>query len=224
MEMEIDQLIRSKRRTIGIEINREGKLIVRAPMRCSQKAIDSFINTKWRWILKHQRVIKERVKHITPLRFVDGEKIHFLGDVYPLKIVECKEYVLRFENNTFFLSSDSVEYGRDIFIEWFRRQGKVRIPQRVEEFAQVYGFKYHQVKITKALKRWGSCTAKGNLNFTWRLMMTPPEIIDYIIVHELAHLKQLNHSKRYWEIVEAIMPDYREREKWLSENGVKMII
>ncbi len=224
MKVEIDKLIRTNRHTIGIEINQVGELIVRAPLKCSNKEINSFIAQKWRWILKHQRTMKERVKNINHLNFVDGETLYYLGEKHQLKIAKKAIKPLDFENGIFYLNDGYVEYGREVFIYWFKREAKTYITKRVDEFSRIYGFEYHEVKITRALKRWGSCTRSGNLNFTWRLIMTPPEVIDYIIIHELAHLKQMNHSKNYWQIVEAIMPSFQLQEKWLTENGHKMII
>ena len=100
----------------------------------------------------------------------------------------------------------------------YKREARDIIIPRVAEFAKKYGFTYNSVKITSAMTRWGSCTSKKNLNFTYRLALAPDEVRDYVIVHELCHLRQMNHSKKFWSEVEAIMPDYKQQEKWLKEN------
>jgi len=100
----------------------------------------------------------------------------------------------------------------------YKREAREIIIPRVAEFAEKYGFTYNSVKITSAMTRWGSCTSKKNLNFTYRLALAPREVRDYVIVHELCHLRQMNHSKKFWSEVEAIMPSYKEQEKWLKEN------
>ncbi len=97
------------------------------------------------------------------------------------------------------------------------------IPERVAHFAPTVGADYGRIAVRKQVSRWGSCSSKGNLNFNCLLMLCPPEVLDYIVVHELCHRKQLNHSPRFWAEVRRVMPDYEEREKWLKENGNKII-
>ncbi len=104
----------------------------------------------------------------------------------------------------------------------YKKLAKQVIPSRVSQFAQKYGFSYNTVKITSATTRWGSCTSQKNLNFTYRLALAPQEVIDYVIVHELCHLRQMNHSSKFWDEVRAIMPEYKKQEKWLKENGASI--
>lgn len=107
-------------------------------------------------------------------------------------------------------------------IEHYKKLAREMIPLRVAEFAKEYDFSYNGVKITSAMTRWGSCTSKRNLNFTYRLALAPDFVRDYVIVHELCHLRQMNHSKRFWNEVANIMPDYKTAEKWLKENGASI--
>lgn len=104
-------------------------------------------------------------------------------------------------------------------ISLYKQQAKELIIPRVHEYADKYGFVFHAIKITSAMTRWGSCTSKKNLNFTYRLVLAPEFVRDYVIVHELCHLRQMNHSKKFWSEVAKIMPDYKLAEKWLRENG-----
>ena len=97
------------------------------------------------------------------------------------------------------------------------------IPARVEYFAKVIGVTYGKITIRNQKTRWGSCSSKGNLNFNCLLMMAPPEVLDYVVVHELCHRKQMNHSKAFWSEVEKVLPDYKEARKWLKEEGSQMI-
>lgn len=107
-------------------------------------------------------------------------------------------------------------------ISEYKKLAREIIPPRVEEFAQKYGFTYTSIRITSAQSRWGSCTSKKTLNFTYRLALAPQEVIDYVIVHELCHLRQMNHSSKFWAEVAAIMPDYKNQEKWLKQNGASI--
>lgn len=97
------------------------------------------------------------------------------------------------------------------------------IPERVEYFAKVIGVTYGKITVRNQKTRWGSCSSKGNLNFNCLLMLAPPEVLDYVVVHELCHRKQMNHSKAFWLEVEKVLPDYKEVRKWLKEEGSQMI-
>jgi len=103
--------------------------------------------------------------------------------------------------------------------EHYKKLARESIPPRVADFADRYGFTYNSIKITSAMTRWGSCTSKKNLNFTYRLALAPDFVRDYVIVHELCHLRQMNHSRKFWAEVGRIMPDYKLAEKWLKQNG-----
>jgi predicted metal-dependent hydrolase len=102
---------------------------------------------------------------------------------------------------------------------WYMRQAKYTFPIRVDYYAQKYNFKFKQVKISNASRRWGSCSSKGSINLNWRLIRAIPEAIDYVIVHELVHTIHMDHSKRFWEKVAEIMPDYKKYRAWLKNHG-----
>ncbi len=119
----------------------------------------------------------------------------------------------------FFLERQALPGAAAAFKAWYRAQARALVEERVRQYAARYGFSYRQVRITSARTRWGSCSAKGTLCFTWRLVMAPPECIDYVVVHELAHLRVANHSPAFWREVGAILPDYKARRKWLRVNG-----
>jgi len=109
-----------------------------------------------------------------------------------------------------------------VFTAWYRKQARNVLTERVEFFARKHGFKIGKIRVSSARTRWGSCSSKDTLSFTWRLVMAPLEVIDYVVVHELCHLKEMNHSKAFWTRVERILPDYKVHRKWLKENGVKL--
>ncbi len=217
MTIQIDNLARSKRRTIALIIERDGTLTVRAPLRMPRAAIDAFIQQKQGWILRTREKLKMIVP--TPLRqYVDGEKFLFLGSSFDLKLVGPQQPVLQFENG-FTLSQNTRHHGEQYFVKWYKQQADEVISKRVSEYAQRYQFTPKQVKISSARTRWGSCSPDGTLNFTWRLVMAPLAVIDYVVIHELAHLRVKNHSSKFWEVVQALDPQYKEKRKWLRENG-----
>lgn len=101
----------------------------------------------------------------------------------------------------------------------YRQAAKEYIPKRAAYYASELGVSYGRIRIAEQKTRWGSCSFKGTLSFNWKLMLAPPKVLDYVVVHELCHLKEMNHSPRFWKLVEEIMPDYKEYKKWLKENG-----
>ena len=143
-------------------------------------------------------------------------------------IVKAPRYVFKktidnfIEKNTSWIEKQREKKQNSILdpskISEYKKEAKQIIIPRVQEFAQKYGFTYNSIKITSAMTRWGSCTSKKNLNFTYRLALAPERVRDYVIVHELCHLRQMNHSKKFWSEVASIMPDYKDQEKWLKEN------
>jgi len=110
------------------------------------------------------------------------------------------------------------------FERWYRKEAARILKKRVEQYASQYGFQYKKVGVTSARTRWGSCSASGALNFSWRLIMAPLDVVDYVIVHELVHTQVHNHSKQFWKRVGTIMPDYEERRKWLRRNGHALLV
>jgi len=214
----IDEIIRTKRRTVAIIIERDGRLIVRAPRRASQEFIHAFVNEKESWIIRKQAELKSAHPDFVSKEFTDGETFWYLGKLYPLELSEQRRPLLSFDGK-FILSRTAHSKAHAVFERWYREQAQREISQRVEQCAQQYGFKYKQVKITSARARWGSCSLRGTLSFAWRLIMAPPDVVDYVVVHELVHLRAHNHSRDFWDRVRAIMPDYDEKVKWLKVNG-----
>ena len=216
--IEVDQIVRSKRKTIALIVKPDGNVIVRAPMRASVAFIHEFVEKNAEWIRKKKAEAQSIVRP-EPKRFVDGEEFMFLGKAYPLQIVDGQKSALHLEENTFKLDSSAVKKATLVFERWYRKEALRILKERVEHYAGQYGFEYNKVGITSARTRWGSCSASGSLNFSWRLIQTPPEVIDYVVVHELAHTQVHNHSKKFWKKVESVMPDYDRHRKWLRKNG-----
>ncbi len=165
------EIIRSKRRTLCLQIKRNGSVIVRAPFKTSERVIDDFVNKHTDWINKKLISVKSK-----------------------------KEYEATDKET----------------VEKLKRQAKEIILPRVSYFSKIMGIFPERVSINSAKTRFGSCSSKKSLNFSYRLVFYPPEAIDYVCVHELAHLTEMNHSKKFWAIVEKYLPDYKERKKLLK--------
>jgi len=219
--MQIDQLIRSQRRkTIALIIDQEGRLIVRAPAHTSRRKIEKLVDEKSAWIQRKQREVKTRPPAARPKIFHNGEYFYYLGRVYPLVLSKRLKPPLIL-NGTFSLAESACEDGRKVFSEWYRERCREIVTERAAFHARRLNLRYRRIRITSARTRRGSCSLKGNLNFSWRLVMTPREVIDYVVVHELCHLKEPNHSTKFWARVAAAMPDYRTHRKWLKDYGQK---
>ncbi len=218
MDIEIEKIIRSRRKTIALQITERATLIIRAPYNLRKKTIWDIVSKHEKWIEKKRRETEERNRKIQPRRFMDGEEFLYLGKPYPLKIVNDGTPQLKFDGG-FFLSQNARDVAREVFETWYKKTAREIIPERVTLLSGKEELSYNRVRITNARKRWGSCSSKGNLNFSWRLIMAPLPVIDYVVVHELAHLVERNHSTRFWNKVGSLMPDFKIHKNWLRENG-----
>ena len=219
MEYEIEKVIKSNRKTFCIEIDDYGKIILRIPKNSSKLEIERFLNKHKKWIYKKLKVIEKREIELYPKKFIEGEMFLFLGNFYKLKIVKNQKGKIMLNNNEMNISDKYKTDIRKVIIEFYKKKAFEIISDRVNFYSKKYGYDYNKIKITSANKRFGSCTNKGNLNFTFRLIMVPIEVIDYVVVHELVHLVDKTHKKSFYEKVEKILPDYKKRIKWLNDNS-----
>lgn len=179
------EVIRSKRKTLAIEIRPDMRVVVRAPEKIPQKEIIKFVEEKQNWIKKHIAQMYFKAEEIKKQK---------------------KELALT--------NAD---------IEKLCQKALSVIPDKVKYYAEIMEVTYGKITIRNQKTRWGSCSSKGNLNFNCLLMLMPDKVLDYVVVHELCHLKQMNHSKKFWMEVEKYMPDYKSYKKWLNENGGALI-
>ncbi len=221
MHIEIAQIIRSRRRTVALQICHDATLVVRAPFHVSERAIRRLVYDKRAWI--DEKLTQQKRYAVPRKEFIDGEKFLYLGAHYPLHIVEGPGAPLAFEN-AFFLCRVHHREARDAFIRWYKERAKVTVGERVELCSAMAGLTYDKVRITGAQCRWGSCSRGGTLNFSWRLIMAPLSVIDYVVAHEVAHLAVKNHSRQFWNKVTVLFPEHARCGQWLKENGHLMVI
>jgi predicted metal-dependent hydrolase len=219
--IEIHKLVRSKRKTLALIVEPDGTLTVRAPMRMKEADIWRFIEKKRDWIKRKQaRAVEDAV---TPHRFEEGETFWVLGEQIPLRLVPSQKPALVMDG-AFKLTKSAQPQARSHFESWYKKQARQELTGRVEVYAREMDILVRKLRISSARTRWGSCSSKETLSFTWRLVMAPLEVIDYVVVHELCHLKELNHSKVFWAEVESVLPDYKRRRKWLKDNGKFLVL
>jgi len=214
----ISQIIRSDRKTFGLEITPDGRLIVRAPKAATQAQIKAVVAQKSAWIAKTRARLAAQYPQRQPKTFTEGETFWYLGEQYPLRLTDRVRPTLDL-NGAFHLSRQAHSRARQVFIDWYRAETRQITLSLMETHLQQYGFKVNGVHITSARTRWGSCSGKGNLNFTYRLCMAPLLVVDYVVVHELAHLKIPNHSRHFWAEVARINPAWQESRAWLKRHG-----
>src|ERR1043165_3225755 len=222
MSIEANQIIRSKRQTLALIIKPDGALIVRAPLRISEKAIKEFVEKNREWIQK-KRAELLTITPPSPKQFIAGETFMYLGNSYPLELMKNQSKLLLLEE-TFRLDEGIQNEAKSTFERWYREQARKVLTERVDLYAKQHGLSYKKIRITSARTRWGSCSSSGSLSFSWRLIMAPLAVVDYVIIHELVHTIVHNHSKRFWNKVAKIMPDYKARRKWLRVNGQTLIL
>jgi hypothetical protein len=215
-EIPVEKIIRSRRRTIALEVTPASTVIVRAPIRTSTEYIEEVIQKKSSWILRKMDEVKRR-----PLspghEYAEGELFLFLGRSYPLHIVENGNITIE-RSDRLNVSRTLISDIRNQLKHWYREEARKEIKARCMWFSLKTGHVPATIRITDARRRWGSCTYKGDLSFSWRLIQAPPEFVDYVVVHELVHIDQPDHSKKFWAKVRKIMPDYEQRRNWLKDH------
>jgi len=209
-------LIRSKRKTIAIHITKEGTVEVRAPLRAPKADIDGFVLSKQDWIRQHIIVRQQRNAQKAAFALGYGDAVSFQGKTYPIEARSGSR--AGFDGECFYLTPGlPPEEIKGAVVQVYRLIAKNVLASKVARFAESMGSKPSAVKINGAKGRWGSCSSRGSINFSWRLMMADDATIDYVVVHELAHLREPNHSNRFWAIVASALPDYKERRAALKE-------
>lgn len=222
MPIEAKQIIRSRRKTLALIVKPDGSLIVRAPLRIPEKTIREFMEKNARWIEKKQSEVRSAIPS-APRQYAPGEMFLYLGNSYPLQIVQGQKKPLILDGS-FQMAESAQHESSQVFARWYRAQARQILSERINLYACQYDFQYKGIKITSARTRWGSCSSTGSLNFSWRLIMAPMDVVDYVVVHELVHTVFHNHSRRFWKRVETILPDYKERKKWLRKNGQQAML
>ncbi len=199
----------------------QGTITVRAPSCIDIDQINSILNMKRYWIYKSIAEVKELNKTKVDRSLVSGEGYLYMGKSYRLKIEKGLSSPFSLNQGFFNLDESQVAKAKDHFINFYKTQGRVYITKRVEYFAKRMGAEAATVRVMDLKKRWASRSKRG-LNFHWKVMLAPATIIDYIVVHELAHIKQANHSVKFWEMVGSVLPNYAEKKEWLRLNGANL--
>lgn len=217
------QLERRQRRTVGLKITADG-LVVHAPKRLSQSLLESLIAQKADWIQK--KLSAQTHNKIPALQWQDGEQLLLLGNTVILatrhdersKAVNHAPGVLHLAMPN---HNEPPAVARKV-LQWYKKQAMTDFARRLEIFSAKLGVALPKLLLSNARTRWGSCNSKREVRLNWRLLQAPPHLINYVICHELAHLKEMNHSAKFWAVVASIYPDYKAAEKELKAWSPKL--
>ena len=208
-------LTRQKRKTAVIYV-RGGIVDVRAPLRMSKLAIDKFVAAHEKWITDKLAKSREQTERRAAFTLGYGDMLLYRGRQYPIVAEPGEE--IGFDGAAFYMPPDlSSAQIKAACVRIYRILAERDLTSKALDLAKQMGAAPARVRVNSAKTRWGSCSAKKSINFSWRLITAPDDVIDYVVVHELAHLTQMNHSARFWAIVEGMLPDYRGRKAKLKQ-------
>jgi len=221
----IAEVIRTRRvKSADIRVE-DGAVSVVVPRELSIERVEALLNDKRQWIrqkvLLHQEALPVSIKE-----YVSGESFSYLGRNYrlrlekgsyaPVKLYQGRLVVTLPDGNT------EPHMVRNALVSWYKKQARKRFKDKVKRFAPIIGVEPAEVDVKTFKARWGSCSAKGKLDFNWKVLLAPNRIVDYVVVHELCHIKQHDHSPKFWKEVERVMPDYKDCKRWLKENSATL--
>jgi len=218
-DLRFDVVLSARRRTVELSVERDGALVVRAPEGATSARLEAFIREKRGWVYK-KVAEKEALHQAVPVRqYVSGEGFPYLGRSYRLLLVNAQNIPLRLEAGRFRLLRSEAPQGRAHFVRWYTEHGQAWLHRRVATLASRVGVEPSGVEVRELGYRWGSCGKSSTLNFNWATILLPASIVEYVIVHEMVHLHERNHTPRFWQRVERALPDYAQRKAWLAERG-----
>lgn len=213
------QLKRSRRKTCAIHIMSDGRVEVRAPLHLSQQVIEKFVHSRESWIRQKTTLQQERLQD--RINWTPTQGLLLLGQEYPVE-VEPGRTKAAFTGEAFLLPEGSWAEQRPAMIALYRRLAQEYLLPWLGDWAATTGLQPASTRIGSAATNWGSCSGKNTITLSWRLVLAPPKAVDYVLVHELAHLRHHNHSPAFWSLVGETLPDYRHRQALLKPLGLRL--
>lgn len=217
-------LIRSKRKTVSLVVQNDGDLLVKAPLKYPVDKIDAFVKSKSSWIIEKLKKIERQneKQHLEKPSFGPESTLMYLGREYALKIelVSSKERILRQNQEIVIFTKNTEESHLMKMLEsFYKKEAQHFIDERTPMLNQHIGAVPLKVQAKAQKIRWGTCNSKGAIYINWKLILTPPEIFEYVLIHEWAHLIHLDHSKSFWQVVGRVDSDFKGHVAWLKEHS-----
>ncbi len=223
--IEFEVIYRDKK-NLTIEVEAPNIITVIAPMGTTEETVLSMVKKKSVWIVQKLFEIREVEYRKREKQYVNGESFIYLGRNYSLQIelkMELDRAYTKLVRGKFCVYTPTKDEKtiKKALEDWFKEKAKEKISERVAYYQSYFDEKPKGIKIKEQQKRWGSCTTKKELLFNWKCIMAPSPVLDYIVVHEMAHMVHMNHSQEFWHLVKKVLPDYVQRKEWLRNNGIK---
>lgn len=223
-------LVRRRRKSVGIAVSAKKGVVVSAPSWVSLRVIGEILEEKREWILAKQREIEEAQALVRSKTLDEGELYLYRGREYPLRLIPGewgRKSRVEFDGITLavFYPSDESSPGcciARLLRSFYMKEAERVLCERVDYFSHIMGIRPSGLSLRDQKTRWGSCSSKGRISFNWRLILASPEVLDYVVVHEMTHLFEMNHSKRFWDRVEKVFPGFRHSRDWIKKNGASL--
>lgn len=219
MDFEFEVIRRKRRKSVGVQVTPAGEVKVLIPWQCAEAVGVQFLAENEQWV--RRQLAKFEMLRVPEMRFVSGERVWYLGEELRLCLLEdrldsrlCGNEV-GVDGGAIFVFGEDV---KSILLKWYRARAEDILIDRAAVFSEEMGVRPKNVRVRSQRTRWGSCSSLGNVNFNWRLVMAPLEVMDYVVIHELAHLKHMDHSKAFWGFVEQFDSGFREKKGWLKRH------
>ena len=215
-----------RRKTVAVTVDAAGEVLLVAPEHFTTSRLDAVVGRKAAWIVRRVRRAQAHAPPLSPREFVSGESILYLGRHYRLKVYPEGTGEVKLRGGWLHVpaaaGAGQTAHVRAAVIFWFRRHAAERLPERVETWRRKAGVTMTRVVIADQQKRWGSCDRNGTIRLNWRIIQAPMRLVDYVVVHELVHLRHRGHGRDYWQALGRVMPDYERRREDLSQRGIGM--
>ena len=212
-----------RRKTVAVTVDPAGGVLVVAPERLAIARLDAIVIRKAEWIAQRLRRAESHGPPPAPREFVSGESVLYLGRHYRLKVLPDETGPARLRGGWLHVpapaGAQQAAHVRAALVAWFRRHAAERLPERVEAWRAKAGVAPPRVVVADQRKRWGSCDHRGTIRLNWRIVQAPMRLLDYVVVHELVHLRHRGHGRDYWQAVGRVMPDYERRREELRQRG-----
>lgn len=214
----------ARRRTISIEI-RDAEVIVRTPPHVPERVLEQMVYRKRAWILEKLTAQRRQLARIPEYSYLNGSTMPWLGQPVTLSVGYGAAGEVRLSGGELLVTlsrrstRSSTEQTRTLVTEWYRAQALELLKAKSSALAQRLGLSFREVKVRVTRSKWGHCTSEGVLQYNWHIVLAPEPVVDYLVAHEVCHLRHLNHSASFWALVASVCPGYQTHRDWLKANG-----
>ena len=218
---------RRRKKTVAVTVAPDGSVLLVAPEQFSTNRLDALVQRKAPWIEQRRRHVRSHDPPPAPREFVSGESVLYLGRHYRLKVHSGETGAAAKLHGGWLhvpapRGAQRTEHVRAALVVWFRRHAAARLPERVAAWRAKAGVELPRVVISDQQKRWGSCDRNGTIRLNWRIIQAPMRLVDYVVVHELIHLRHRGHGRDYWQALGRVLPDYQRRREDLRQRGINL--